>query len=66
MQKRVLLLHYWIKGVNATEVVRQVNDIEGDETVNIRQAQRLFKRFKEGDISLERIEDSGRMSSFDS
>ena len=26
------------KGVNATEAVRQINDIEGDDTVNIRQA----------------------------
>ena len=66
MQKRILLLHYWKKGVNATEAVRQINDIEGDDTVNICQAQRLFKRFKEGDTSLERIEGSGRMSSFDS
>ena len=59
MQKCVLLLHYWKKELNATEVVRQINYIE----VNIRQAQRLFKRFKEGDTSLERIEGS---SSFDS
>jgi len=64
-QKRVLLLHYWNKGVNATEAVRKINDIESDDTVNIRQAQRLFKRFKEGDTSLERIEGSSRMSSFD-
>ena len=56
MQKRVLLLHYWIKGVNAIEAVRQINDIESDDIVNICQAQRLFKRFKECDTSLERIE----------
>jgi len=66
MQKRVLLLHYWKKGVNAIEAVRQINDIEGDDTVNIRQVHRLFKRFKEGDTSLERIEGYGQMSSFDS
>jgi len=42
IQEHVLLLHYWKKGVNATEAVRQFNDIEGD-TVNIRQAQRFFK-----------------------
>ena len=46
-------MHYWKKGVNATEAVRQINDIEGDDTVNIGQAQRLFKTFKEGDTSLE-------------
>ena len=40
--------------------------IEGNNTVNIHQAQRLFKRFKEGDTSLERIEGSGRVFSFDS
>ena len=33
MQKRVPLFHYWKKGVNATEAVRQINDIEGDDTV---------------------------------
>ena len=59
------MLHYWKKGVNATEPVRHINDIESDEAVNIRQAQRLYKRFKEGDTSLERIEGSGRISSFD-
>ena len=34
------------------------------DTVNIRQALRLFKRFKEGDTSLERIEGFSRMTSF--
>jgi len=66
MQKRALLLHYWKKGINATEAVRQINDIDGDDTVNIRKAQRLFKIFKEGYTSLKRIEGSGRMSSFNS
>jgi len=28
-------MHYWKKGVNATEAVRQINDIEDDDTVNM-------------------------------
>ena len=34
MKKRVLLQHYWKKGFNAAAASREINDVEGDETVS--------------------------------
>lgn len=50
---RVLLLHYWRQGFKATDAVRKICEVEGEGIVEIRAAQKWFKKFNEGDMSLE-------------
>ncbi len=50
---RAILRHYWKQGYKATEAARKICDVEGDGTVEIRAAQIWFKKFKNGDTSLE-------------
>lgn len=64
-EMQVLLRHYWKQGFNATDAVRKINEVEGEGTSVIRTAQTWFKRFSEGNMSLERKEGSGRPSTVD-
>lgn len=57
---RVILRHYWKQGYKATEAARKICDVEGDGTVEIRAAQIWFKKFKNGDTSLEDKPHCGR------
>ena len=63
---RELLLYEFKKGHRATKVARNICDVEGAGAVSIRKAQREFKKFRNGDISLERKKGSGRLCSIDS
>ena len=63
---RELLLYEFKKGHRATKVARNICDAEGAGAVSIRKAQREFKKFRNGDISLERKKGSGRLCSIDS
>jgi hypothetical protein len=47
----VLLRHYWKQNYKAT--AEKKSDVEGEGAVNERTAQRWFKRFASGNLSLE-------------
>ena len=49
---QVIFRHYWKQGLKATEAVRIINAMEGENTITIRTAQVWFKKFSEGDINL--------------
>lgn len=61
----VLLRHYWKQDFKATDAVKRICEIEGDDIVKVRMAQKWFKRFSDGDLSLQRKEGSGRKYSTD-
>jgi hypothetical protein len=42
---RVLLRHYWKQNYKATVAAKKVCDVEDEGAVNVRTAQRWFKRF---------------------
>jgi hypothetical protein len=50
---RVLLRHYWTKLLSRSSSKKQKSDVEGEGAVNERTAQRWFKRFVSGNLSLE-------------
>lgn len=60
MKIRVLLLHYWKKGLSAAGTTKEICDVEGQGTVSERTARFWFHRFNEGDTSLEDKKRSGR------
>ena len=62
---RVLIRHYWKKGLKAVSAAREICDVEGEDTVNTHMAQRWFKRFLEGNASLEDQPRSGRPTTID-
>jgi histone-lysine N-methyltransferase SETMAR len=62
---RVLLLHYWKKGFKAVTAASEIRSTEGTSAVSARTAQRWFKRFRDGDTSLEDEPRSGRPSVVD-
>jgi hypothetical protein len=49
---RVLLRHYWKQNYKAAAAVKK-RDLEGEGAVNERTAQRWFKQFGSGNLSLE-------------
>ena len=59
---QVLLRHYWKQGLKATEAVRIINAVKGENPMSNRTAQIWFKRFFEGDTNLLRKKGSGRPS----
>lgn len=62
---RVILRFLWKKGLNARAAAKEINDVEGTGSVNERTAQNWFKRFKEGDTTLQEKPRSGRPSVVD-
>lgn len=59
-------LHYEFKlGHNATTAAENINKAYGDNTVDVRVAQRWFVKFRAGDESLEEIPRTGRPSTID-
>ena len=59
---QVLLRHYWKQGLKATEAVRIINAVEGENTITIRTPQVWLKRFSEKDTNLLRKKGSGQPS----
>lgn len=61
----ILLRHYWKQNFKATDAVKRICEVEGDGIVQIRVAQKWFKRFSDGDITLQRSKGSGRRITVD-
>ena len=59
---RVLLRHYWKKGLTAAAATREICNVEGKDVFKENTAQWWFRRFNQGDTSLEDQERSGRPS----
>lgn len=59
---RVLLRHYWKKGLTAAAATREICSVEGKDSVKENTAQWWFRRFNQGDTGLEDQERSGRPS----
>ena len=59
---RVLLRHYWKKGLSARAAVAEICDVEGEGMVSKTTAIDWFKRFNNGETSLADQPRSGRPS----
>jgi histone-lysine N-methyltransferase SETMAR len=64
-QIRLLLMHEWRVGENASEAARKINGAWGDDTVAKRTAREWFAKFKAGEDSLEDQPRSGRPQEVD-
>ena len=53
LEIRLLLRHYWKKGIDGKAAAKAICDVEGEGTVTPRTAQRWFKRFNEDNFDLE-------------
>jgi transposase len=62
----VLLGHYWKQDYKAAAAAKKICDVEGEGAVNERTAQRWFKRFASGNLSLEDEQRLGRPRIWDS
>ena len=60
LEIRLLLRHYWKKGLDGKAAAKAICDVEGEGTVAPRTAQKWFKRFNDGDFDLEDKPRSGR------
>ena len=60
-----ILRHYFKQGLKATEAARKIREFEGENSISDRTAQNWFKRFKEGDLSLQIQHRCGRPSTVD-
>jgi transposase len=49
----VLLRHYWKQKLKATEAAKKIHEAEGEGVISNLIAQNWFKRFNDGDTSLE-------------
>jgi hypothetical protein len=63
---RVLLRHYWKQNYKATAAAKKICDVEGESAVNERTAQRWFKWFVSGNLSLEDEQHPGQPWIWDS
>lgn len=63
---RVLLKHYWKKGLSPAAATREICAIEGEGFVSETTARKWFNRFNDGDTSLQDQPRSGRPSMVDS
>jgi [histone H3]-lysine36 N-dimethyltransferase SETMAR len=63
---RVLLKFFWKKGLSSRAAVKEISQVEGEGFVSKSSAARWFKKFNEGDISLEDQERPGRPPTLDS
>ena len=57
---RVLLRHYWKQEFKATEAAKKICEVEGEEVVAVRTAQKWFKKFNDGHTDLRDEPRSGR------
>ena len=57
---RVLLRHYWKKGLNAAAAAKEICAVEGEGTVHPSTARKWFQRFRSGNTSLDDKPKSGR------
>lgn len=57
---RALLRHYWKKGLSTRAAVKEICAVEGDNMVSKSAAAEWFKRFNEGDLSLDDKKRCGR------
>jgi hypothetical protein len=57
---RVLLKHYWKQNYKDVAAEKKICDVEGEAAVNERTAQRAFKRYMGGNLSLEDEQRPGR------
>lgn len=62
---RVLLRHYWKKGLSTRAAAEAICEVEGERTVGKTSAFKWFKRFNDGDFDLEDKPRSGRPSNLD-
>lgn len=62
LEIRVLLRHYWKKGVTTRVACKEICDVEGEGVVAQRTAAKWFKRFNDGDLDLNDKPRSGRPS----
>jgi histone-lysine N-methyltransferase SETMAR len=60
LEIRVLLCYYWKQNLKATEAVKKIYEVEDEDVISNRTAQNWFKRFNDGDTSLEDEPRSGR------
>jgi [histone H3]-lysine36 N-dimethyltransferase SETMAR len=59
---RVLLRHYWKKGLSTRAAVKEICSVEGEGSVSKSTASEWFQRFSEGDLSFHDKPRSGRPS----
>ncbi|CAM4771115.1 unnamed protein product [Rotaria magnacalcarata] len=59
---RVLLRHYWKKGLSARAAAAEICEVEGEGTIGKTAAIKWFKRFENGDLDFEDKPRSGRQS----
>lgn len=57
--KRHVLYFLFRSGENATKAVEKLNTVHGENFISIRTAQKWFKKFKEGAVSVEDMPRSG-------
>ena len=62
---RVLLRHCWKKGQSARAAAKEIWDVEGEGAVSKSTAASWFKRFQDGDMSVEDRPHTGRPSELD-
>lgn len=62
---RVIFLYEFKLGVNASQTSRKVNEAFGEGSVTERCVQKWFKKFREGDMTLQNEEGQGRPSTVD-
>ena len=53
IEVRVLLRHYWKKGLSQRKAADEINEVEGEGTTSKSAAGRWFKRFDAGNFDLE-------------
>jgi transposase len=63
---RVLLLHYWKQNLKATEATQKICQVEGEGVLSVHTTRKWFKKFNDGDTSLEDEPRSGRPVTVDS
>ena len=65
IEVRVLLRHYWKKGLSQRKAADEINEVEGEGTTSKSAAGRWFKRFDVGNFDLEDKPRSGRPTKLD-
>jgi transposase len=66
LEIRVLLRYYWKHNFKTREVAKKIREVEGEGIISNRTTLNWFKRFNDGDTSLEVEPRSGRPVTVDS
>jgi transposase len=66
LEIRALLRHYWKQNSKATEAAKKICEMEGEGVISNCTAQNWFRRFSDGDTSLEDEPRSGSPVTVDS